>query len=167
MNRRLDPQLSMRRCAEIREWGNSKWAVAVMPLLRPRISPGRPPPTCTRSGGPPGGPRPADRQITAFNLEPPPLLSLATKISGKTSFSAGWRPIPGGRLRFCRVVFIVIILLSAAGCFRTSNPSPAAWGVLECGFWLGCRFWGAGALDEQAVYWSAALHRSSKSPANI
>ena len=36
---------------EIREWGNSKWAVAVMPLLAKDIPADHP--TSTRSGGPP------------------------------------------------------------------------------------------------------------------
>ena len=122
---------------EIREWGKSKWAVAVMPLFAKEVPADHPdlladlakPPPITTCRSP----------ITAL-LGTRPIIR-AIWICGRTSLSAAPPAHPWGAMRF-------VASFIGGGLFDRFPTLRMA--VLECGFgWL--PFW-ARRIDEQAVY---------------
>ena len=134
-DRRLDPRCR-RGGAEIRAWGNSKWAVAVQPLLdNDRRSTT---PTSNRSGAPPRSTT-WRSPITALPGRRP--ISPATQTCGTTSTWRGCARTRGGR----------------CGSWPGFSPAASSTVIRACGSAssnagsAGCRFGSAGWTSRSAM----------------
>ena len=121
---------------EIRQWGTSKWAVAVLPVVAKDI------PSTTRTWSPSGRPHRSTTSPSYITATPGTRrTSPATRIVWDNIFLGRLASHPWGGMRFM-AAFIGAGIMDRYPTLRM--------GILECGFgWL--PFW-AKRMDEQAIY---------------